>query len=213
MTIHTLRRRLASLGTVLGLGIALPFAVGVTPAYAQPRLDITKTHSGDFTRGGQAEYRIRVTNSGDQTTFGSTRLTDTLPAGLTLVGVTVTEFGSANVICVEQGNGVECLSGVLGAGVGYELTVTVAVAADAPCTVSNTASVVDVSSALGATATDTTAIPGPGCGGEGEGGTSVLPVSLSGLIPIYNNINTGGNVLSPGATNANSQTFSANATP
>lgn len=36
MTIRTLRRRFAALGTVLGRGVALPFAVGVTPAYAGP---------------------------------------------------------------------------------------------------------------------------------------------------------------------------------
>ncbi len=82
MAVHTLKRRLAVFGTALGLGIALPFAVGVTPAYAQVQLTITKTHTGTFTQGGQGVYHIVVTNAGDEPTSESgTEMTDILPEG------------------------------------------------------------------------------------------------------------------------------------
>ena len=77
MTSQTLRRRISALGTVLTFGIALPFAVGATPAHAQAQLDITKAHAGAFTRGGQGHYQITVTNTGDQPT-GATHMTDVL---------------------------------------------------------------------------------------------------------------------------------------
>ncbi|KJY25578.1 hypothetical protein [Streptomyces katrae] len=46
--------------------------------------------------------------------------------------------------------------------------------------------------------------PGPPNQTPGAG-TSLLGINLSGLIPIYNNINT--NLNSPGAINTNTQTF------
>ncbi|MEV8531263.1 hypothetical protein [Streptomyces sp. NPDC051211] len=67
MAIHTVRRRISALGTVLGLGIALPFTVGATPA-SEAQLDIVKTQVGEFTRGGQGVYRIRVANTGTEAT-------------------------------------------------------------------------------------------------------------------------------------------------
>ncbi len=65
---QTLRRHIATLGTGAALGTALLVGTGATPAYAFPQLDVTKTHVGTFTRGGQGVYRVTVTNTGDQPT-------------------------------------------------------------------------------------------------------------------------------------------------
>lgn len=66
MTRHGLRRRMSALGTVVGLGVTLPFALSATPAHAQPILSVDKSHEGNFARGGQGVYTITVTNSGDE---------------------------------------------------------------------------------------------------------------------------------------------------
>ncbi|MFK0252463.1 hypothetical protein [Streptomyces sp. NPDC090445] len=215
MANHTLRRRFASLGTVLGLGVALPFAAGATPAHAQAQLTITKTHEGDFPRGGQGVYRITVANTGDEpTSVEGTRMTDNYPEGLT--------FADLEFINRPEGTGcfggstpntTICTSGQLPPGTSYTIEVTVDVAADAPCTVTNTASVLDLAVPGGDFVNDRTNIPGPDCPtADGDGGdTSVLPVDLSGLVPIYNNINTNTNFNSPGASNTNTQTFGATA--
>lgn len=221
MAIQTLRRRFASLGTVLGLGVALPFAVGVTPAYAQAQLGITKTHVGDFPRGGQGIFTITVSNPGDQETgLAGTRMTDTFPAGLTATsaGFTQNTTGSA-VGCFlnDARTRIECeTAGPIDPGGSYTIEVTISVATDAPCTVTNTATVIDIQGGLSGSASDTVNIPGPSCnggnGGNGNGnGTSILPINLSGLIPIYNNINTNNNINSPDASNTNNQNFRLNA--
>ncbi|MFF5922744.1 DUF11 domain-containing protein [Streptomyces flavochromogenes] len=75
---------------VLSLGVALPFAVRASPAYAVVELDITKTHEGDFARGGQGVYTITVTNSGNEDAL-NVEVRDVLPEGLTLSGVEWTD--------------------------------------------------------------------------------------------------------------------------
>ncbi|MFF1562967.1 hypothetical protein ACFVY1_05515 [Streptomyces sp. NPDC058293] len=74
---------MSALGTVVGLGVALPFALSATPAHAQPILSLEKSHEGNFAAGGQGVYNITLTNSGDQGT-SIPELTDNLPAGLTV---------------------------------------------------------------------------------------------------------------------------------
>ena len=56
-----------------------------TTINGSPNLSITKTHTGNFTRGLTTNsYTITVTNSGTAATTGATvTVTDTLPAGLT----------------------------------------------------------------------------------------------------------------------------------
>ncbi|MFB7517659.1 hypothetical protein [Streptomyces sp. NPDC056144] len=51
--------------------------------------------------------------------------------------------------------------------------------------------------------------PGGGNGG-GTGGGSLLPISLSGVLPMFNNISVNNNLKSPGATNVTHQTLHAN---
>ncbi|MFK0258427.1 hypothetical protein [Streptomyces sp. NPDC090445] len=216
MAIHRLRRRFTPLGTVLGLGIALPLTVSVTPAYAQAQLTITKTHTGDFPRGGQGIYRITVANTGDEPTSAEgTQMTDNLPEGLTIADVDfINRPNDVGCFFSHDSNTVLCTSAdPLAPGTSYTIEVTVDVAADAPCTVTNTASVLDRGAPGGDFVNDRTNIPGPDCptaDGDG-GGTSILPVDLSGLVPIYNNINTNTNFNSPGASNTNTQTFGATA--
>ncbi|MFI0811329.1 hypothetical protein [Streptomyces echinatus] len=214
MTVHTLKRRIGALTTVLGLGVALPFAVGVSPAYAQSQLSITKTHTGDFVRGGQGVYRITVINTGNEATGGGTRMTDLYPQGLTIVDFNIVSASagvSYSCNTLTSGNQSQCDTTQLQPGASYTVEATVSVAADAPCTVSNVASVIDLGSIGGDTVSDPTNIPGPGCnGGGGGGGGSLLPVSLSGLIPIYNNINTNSNINSPGGVNTSTQNFAVN---
>jgi uncharacterized repeat protein (TIGR01451 family) len=93
MANDTLRQRLAALGTVLGLGVAVPFATGATPAYAQAQLEITKTHVGEFTRGGVGTYRVTVRNTGDEPTAAAgTRMLDVYPADITVQEVRVVSY-------------------------------------------------------------------------------------------------------------------------
>ncbi|MFE1560981.1 hypothetical protein ACFW6V_39105, partial [Streptomyces sp. NPDC058734] len=94
------------------------------------------------------------------------------------------------------------------------LIVTVNVAQNAPCTVTNAVNVTDGAGGLHDTASDPTSIPGPGCNGGNNGGTdggSILPVNLSGVIPMFNNITTNNNIGSPGASNTSNQAFDVNA--
>ncbi|WP_416982917.1 hypothetical protein [Streptomyces sp. T028] len=216
MTVHTLKRRISALGTVLGLGIALPFAVGATPAYAQAQLDITKTHAGAFTRGGQGFYQIAVTNSGDQPTAGVTHMTDIFPPGLTWRGHSAFSTGDFSFSCNVNPSRtqLDCDTSTLDPGEGYTMVVTVDVAQNAPCAVTNTATVIDDDGVLRDSASDPTTIPGPDCnggnGGNGGGG-SILPVNLNGVIPMYNNITTNNNIDSPGAANVSNQDFSVEA--
>ncbi|MER5430569.1 hypothetical protein [Streptomyces sp. NPDC002588] len=215
MVTHTLRRRMSALATVLGLGVALPFALGATPASAQAQIDITKTHSGSFPRGGQGVYRITVSNPGDQTTADGTVMQDTIQTGgVTFVTGTVID-SDVNVSCSFEGNDrVNCESEPLGPGESYTLTFTVNVAEDAPCTVDNYA-VALVPGSIGDSVHDPTTITGGTCGGDdgdGDGGPlSILPVNLNGVIPMFNNITTNNNIHSPGASNVSRQDFGLNA--
>lgn len=214
MTIQTLRRRIPALGTVLTLGIALPFAVGATPAHAQAQLDITKTHAGVFTRGGESYYQITVTNSGDQPT-GATHMTDVLPPGLTVDGFQANSNGFFFWECPLNSpyTVVTCNTGALDPGEGYTMLLTVDVAQNAPCTVTNTATIIDEGGLVRDSASDPTDIPGGNCaGGDGGGGDggSILPVNLSGVLPMFNNITTNNNLNSPGAANVSNQDFRLN---
>ncbi|MEU9271220.1 hypothetical protein AB0E04_38135 [Streptomyces sp. NPDC048251] len=208
---------MSALATVLGLGIGLPFALGATPASALPSIDITKTHSGSFPRGGQGVYTVTVTNPGDQTTAGGTVMQDTIQTGggtVTFVSGTVID-SDVNVSCTFEGNNrVNCESEPLDPGEGYTLTFTVNVAEDAPCTVDNYA--VAIAGGIGDSVHDPTTITGGTCGGDGggdgDGGLlSILPVNLNGVIPMFNNITTNNNIHSPGASNVSRQAFGLNA--
>ncbi|MER6789110.1 hypothetical protein ABT330_31570 [Streptomyces sp. NPDC000658] len=209
MSTYTLRRRMSALGAVLGLSIALPLTTAATPAYAAASLTVTKTHEGNFARGGQGVYHIKVANPGDESVNGFTRLADTLPTGFTIETFSVTKPAGLLLDCGPfnggAGFGCETQSPLL-AGWDYTVDLTVNIAGDAPCTVTNTATVSsDVEDALLDSASDPTTITGGSCDSVDGGGNSILPVNLRGIIPLFNNISTNNNLHSPGATNATNQ--------
>ncbi|GAB7109595.1 hypothetical protein JCM4814A_79100 [Streptomyces phaeofaciens JCM 4814] len=136
-------------------------------------------------------------------------MTDVFPAGLTLADLDLVSDTTGGVFGVSTTpDRVEIVSAPIDPGESYTVDLTFAVAPDAPCTVTNTAIVTDGSSS--GLASDPTGIPGPTCGGGDGGGDSILPVSLNGVIPMFNNISTNSNIDSPGATNVSNQTFDLN---
>lgn len=102
-----------------------------------PRLKITKTHTGDFTKGQTgATYTVTVTNPATSTgpTSGEVTVEDTIPKGLTLISMAGTGWTCASNSCNR--------SDALAAGKSYPaITVTVNVAANAPAKVTNKVSV------------------------------------------------------------------------
>ncbi|MCX4767892.1 hypothetical protein OG562_44540 [Streptomyces sp. NBC_01275] len=207
LSTHTLKRRVSAAATVLALGVALPLAIGATPAYAQAELTISKTHTGDFARGGQGTYLITVRNTGDTTTFAETVMTDALPQGLTIATF---DGNGAGLACARDATNtvVTCSTDPLPAGAVYTVEIVVDVAEDAPCTVTNTAIIVEQAGAgLSARASDPTPISGGDCGGnDGTGNGSLLPIdlNLSGILPTYNSA-TNNTFHSQGTTNITGQ--------
>jgi uncharacterized repeat protein (TIGR01451 family) len=102
-------------------------------------LTINKSHTGNFTQGQtNATYTLNVTNSGNGPTTGTITVTDTLPAGLTFVSGTGTNWNA----CTAAGQTVTCTRTVaLAASASSAITLTVNVASNAPASVTNTAAV------------------------------------------------------------------------
>jgi uncharacterized repeat protein (TIGR01451 family) len=101
-----------------------------------PSLKITKTHTGNFTQGQQgATYTLTVSNNtGAATTSGTVTVTDTVPAGLTLVSLAGTGWSCAANACTR--------SDALAGGNSYPtITATVNVSATATSPQVNQASV------------------------------------------------------------------------
>ncbi|WP_405569351.1 hypothetical protein [Streptomyces sp. NBC_01167] len=204
---------MSALGTVLGLGVALPFALAA-PAHAQSNLSVAKSHEGNFARGEQGVYTITLTSTG---VTGILDVTDNLPAGVTATAL----GGLLGPFCdiTNGGTTVHCGDGLnfIGA-LSAPLDVTVDIAADAPCSVTNTVTVIETESeeqggeTFTHSASDPTTITGGDCdGGDGGGGGSILPINLNGVIPMFNNITTNSNIGSPGASNNSHQVFGLNA--
>ncbi len=100
-------------------------------------LTITKTHTGNFTRGqAGATYTLTAKNSGAVATSGTVSVVDTLPTGLTATAISGTGWTCtlATLTCTR--------SDVLAAGSSYQpITLTVNVAANAASSITNSASV------------------------------------------------------------------------
>jgi uncharacterized repeat protein (TIGR01451 family) len=215
MAKYTFGRRMSTLGTLLGLSLTLPFTVGVGTAHAQAQLNITKTHRGDFARGGQGTYIITVTNTGDQPTNAS--MSDDLPTGLIVrpEGPIITSSSGTDIgpeHCLYNDEGFRCNSVTIAPGGSYTVEVTVLVLSDAPCSVTNTATVRG-DDGSNASASDPTPTTGGECGTGGTGGGtggSILPINLSGILPMFNNITTNNNIDSPGASNVSNQALHLN---
>ncbi|MFE5807357.1 hypothetical protein [Streptomyces sp. NPDC056491] len=198
MTMHGLRRRMSALTAVVGLGIALPFALSATPAHAQAVLGVSKNHEGNFARGGQGVYNITVSNTGDEPAT-PLELTDNLPTGLTVADIQGSLSGACEA--TNSGTTVHCDGFGLAPDASTTFQVTVNVADNAPCSVTNT---VTVTQEGGGTASDSdpTTITGGDCnGGNGGGGGSILPINLNGIITAFNNISINNNINSPNGSN------------
>jgi hypothetical protein len=106
-----------------------------------------------------------------------------------------------------------CEGASLQPGESATVTLTVDVAEDAPCALTNTVRVyAPPSGPPNASASDPTTVTGGECGGgDGDGGGSILPIDLSGILPMFNNISINNNIDSPGASNNSHQAFGLNA--
>ncbi len=121
------------------------------PSAASAMLSIAKTHTGNFTQGQQgAAYTLTVSNaSGAAATSGMVTVTETLPAGLSLVSMSGSAWNCATNTCSR--------SDALAGGASYPpITVLVNVAANATSPQVNQASVANASAT--ANATDSTII-------------------------------------------------------
>ncbi|MEZ5352868.1 MAG: BACON domain-containing carbohydrate-binding protein [Bryobacteraceae bacterium] len=180
------------------------FRLGPTPLWA-----ITKTHSGNFVRGQQGEYVIKITNIGAKAALGnrSVQVEDALPQGLTAVS-----FGGDFWSCAP--NRCNATETPLLAGKSYpDLTLGVRVAADAPASVTNVATVSGGGAVLPASASDPTTIidcsyglnppsgqASFGAGGEAaivlvfaSGGCAWTAVSNAAWITVNSEVNGSGN--------------------
>ncbi|MFN7996430.1 MAG: M12 family metallopeptidase [Bryobacteraceae bacterium] len=161
-TIQLLAGDLASAGAQLlqvsnysaaGCGALAFTQILVRNTQGTPRLKITKTHQGNFTKGQvNATYTVTVSNQATATgsTAGKVTVTDTIPSGLTLVSMAGSGWTCASNSCSR--------TNALAAGASYPvITVTVNVSATAPSKVTNNVSVSGGNSPA-ATASDATTI-------------------------------------------------------
>ncbi|WP_323187171.1 MULTISPECIES: hypothetical protein [unclassified Streptomyces] len=150
---------------------------------------------------------IAVSNAASASpTSGTVTATDTLPTGVMPASVSGTGW-----TCNTAGQTITCeREDALAAGDSYPpITVTVNITATAPCTFSDTATVSGGGSAP-ASDNDPTIVTGGICNGGGGGG-SILPINLSGVILMFNNISINHNIDGPGASNNSRQNFELNA--
>ncbi|MFF5447239.1 hypothetical protein [Streptomyces sp. NPDC012888] len=199
---------MAAVGTVVVVGV-LPSVLSATPAHAQAILSVTKSHEGNFVRGEQGVYTVTLTNSGD-TGSGALELTDNLPAGLTVAELEGNLAEACEV--TNGGTTVHCDNFAFIRPGASTLAITVNVADNAPCSVTNTVTLTETTAEDVNTfsASDPTTITGGDCD-EGGDGRPVLPITLHGVIPMFNNLTTNNNINSPGAGSNSRQTFSLNA--
>lgn len=131
------------------------FVSDVTNIHA-PKLNIAKSHTGNFAIGGTGTYTIVVSNIGPIATAGTVTFDDPLPAGLTATSATGTGWncsGTTEVICQRSDS--------LAPSSSYPaISLTVTVTGGSP-SVTNTAFVTGGGDALTRLANDLTNIVGP----------------------------------------------------
>jgi len=100
-------------------------------------LEITKSHTGALVVGKQATYTIGVTNNGPTDDPGPVTVVDTLPAGLSYVSATGTDW-----TCSVNGQAITCkLAGTLAVAAQTSITLVVDVLPEAYPSVTNVATV------------------------------------------------------------------------
>ena len=115
-------------------------ATDTTAINLVPDLGLTKSHTGNFTRGSTGSYTITVSNTGAGATSGTVTVSDTLPAGLQPTGPVGLVSGWT---CGISAQTVTCTrSNALATGASYPaITVNVNVLQTAAASVTNTAAV------------------------------------------------------------------------
>jgi Beta-propeller repeat/Divergent InlB B-repeat domain/Domain of unknown function DUF11 len=145
-----------------------------------PLLAIAKSHTGNFTQGQQgAAYTVTVSNGANAgPTTGTVTVTDTFPAGLTLVSMAGTGWTCAAASCTR--------SDALAAGASYPgITVTVNVASNASSPQVNMAGVSGGGSVAPPPASDSTVITSTNVtltitlGGNGTGTVTSSPAGIN----------------------------------
>jgi len=114
-------------------------ATGTVTASAD--LSIVKSHTGSFTAGSPATYKLDITNNGPTDSPGTISVTDTLPTGTTYSSFS--DPDSDGWSCSHVGQAVTCtLAGGLTSGQVSEIDLTVGVSSSlAPGTITNSATV------------------------------------------------------------------------
>jgi len=145
-----------------------------------PLLAIAKSHTGNFTQGQQgATYTVTVSNGANAgPTSGTVTVTDTVPAGLTLVSMAGTGWTCVAASCTR--------SDALAAGASYPgITVTVNVASNASSPQVNMAGVSGGGSVAPPPASDSTVITSTNVlltiipGGNGTGTVRSTPAGIN----------------------------------
>jgi trimeric autotransporter adhesin len=186
-------------------------AVAVTVTFGGsstlPSLEITKTHTGNFTQGQQgATYSITVGNgAGAGPTTGAVTVTDTVPSGLTLASLAGTGWTCTANSCTR--------SDALAGGANYPvITATVNVAANASSPQANQASVTGGGSVPPPAVFDSTIITPSGAtvsltvteAGTGAGTVTSSPAGINCPTTCLANFASGTAITLTAAANANS---------
>jgi uncharacterized repeat protein (TIGR01451 family) len=83
--------------SVTGGGDGLSHSASDPTNIVAPTLAIAKTHSGNFTVGQLGTYTISVNNAGSVASFGNVNVGDSLPTGLTAVGINASGWSCSSV--------------------------------------------------------------------------------------------------------------------
>ena len=170
----------------------------LAPEGIRPVLSVAKTHAANFTLGqAGATYSVVVGNAaGAGATSGTITLDETIPAGLTLQGMSGAGWSCAANTCKRS----DALSG----GTSYPITVAVNVAADAPPQATNQVILTGGGQVVAVAAGDTTNILP-----NASATTTVTTVSAaSGAAPV-----TADSIVSLYAANISTAVFTASAGP
>jgi CSLREA domain-containing protein len=101
----------------------------------QADLMVSKSHTGNFHKGGSGTYTVTVTNQGSVATSSTITLTDSPPVGMTITSIT----GSAWTCNIATGVCTRTLA--IGPGAASTLSVTVSIATDAASSLTNSVTV------------------------------------------------------------------------
>jgi M6 family metalloprotease-like protein/uncharacterized repeat protein (TIGR01451 family) len=138
---------------------------------ATPSLTIAKSHSGNFGPGQLgAQYTVTVSNAaGAASTNGTVTVTETVPAGMTLVSMAGANWSCGSNKCTRN----DALSG----GTHYDpISVTVNVSSGAPSSLTNQVAVSGGGATTVSTTDPTTIVPLSACDATLDGTTNVLDI-------------------------------------